>query len=160
MVQADTHRSIATSLSEQPARAADHLLAALAYRFVSGARDERPPILDALATTGAKPQLAALLDDPDFSELRAFLDARGVAPGHLQGLLEAIIRRGELPTPTTPLEQLLGPLVRAAASGEDVDALERLRAQLQARRPDNDPAELDRLIARFRGELAAFNPSA
>ncbi len=161
MDHASKHLTIAAELTERPERAAAHLLAALTHRFISGPRDELQPILVALAETGAQPQLASLVDDPEFSDLRALLEAQGAAPADVQRVLDTLLSRGGPPKPTTPLEQMLGPLVRAAASGEDVDALlERLRAQLQAQHPEKSAAELDRFIEGFRAKLAAFKPSA
>lgn len=142
-----------------------HAYAALAYFLLSGDQAQTQAAAADLAARelGAeRPRIAALLGEPRFAALAELARQQGAEPEQLQRVLDGLVdRAGQPPQRASPLEAMLGPLVRAAAAGGDVDALlEQLRGQLAAAHPERSAAELDAFIAEFRTKLAAFETSA
>ncbi len=142
-------------------------LATIARAFVCGEREALDAALREVAldrrraaaegTTHELPRLRALLETAEFAELRGLLAERGVDLEQLERLIDELVQREAVPSPDSALERRLGPLIAAASSGADVEALlAELRAELLAEQPQR-ASELDAFMDRLRAKLVAFS---
>ena len=145
-------------------------LATITRAFVCGQREALDAALREVAldrrraaangTTHELPRLDALLEAPEFAELRRVLAERGVDLEQLQRIIDELLQREAVPAPNSALERRLGPLIAAASSGADVETLlAELRAELLAEQPER-ASELDAFIDQLRVKLVAFTASA
>ena len=113
------------------------------------------------------PRLDDILAEGEFATLRQFLDNRGVDRAALQAELDRLMEQaheqasssaavpGDLPP---ELAQILGPIVAAAAAGQDVEPmLAKLREMFVE--AGNEESEVDAFLEMIRGRLQAVTDS-
>jgi hypothetical protein len=111
------------------------------------------------------PRLSDLLALPEFDALNRFLAQSNVDLDGLQATIDGLVEqaRQQALAPESQareaVQQLLGQLAQAAASGQDIaPLLAALREQWLIAKPA-DVATIDALLDQLRGRLAASNPS-
>jgi tetratricopeptide (TPR) repeat protein len=173
--RAASHDNLGNYLEKdgKEAEAARHHVAALVYaicigtRELAGFRNLRIRALAAGERYALAP-LEAVLAEEEFAALRQFLDGRKVDRAALQVELDRLVEQaheeatgaddsplGDMPP---ELDQLLGPIVAAAAAGQDVEPLlAGLREQLV--QAGIDEKQIDGLLEMIRSQLKELGDS-